>query len=289
MQTQQLFPSIVELIHQKLVYGALKNGGSWGGPECKAAISFSTHLIESAAWLFIWTSPFLFTTAITSVSKLSTEITEAATHNKPTRSTLDITLSLLHFSIYGAVIYYKWQISSLINLIQPCHVILLLEGISLCSTNTTGSVLLPLFLLPALSGTLLAILFPDMAGLDQFLEPELYWVQHYLIIVVPVYLLSRRKFFALQYASVFTTFMGLSILGVLHFFFYEAIDLLLGVNVEFMLCPTGAMVSIFSTLPEWVTYPTYRTVLTFVVILVGYLLSFLYTGIAKLLGTILSS
>ena len=157
------------------------------------------------------------------MAKLSKDVRNATTNHKPARSFLDITLAVLHFSLYGTVIYYKWQISSLINLVQPCHVILFLEGMSLCSTNPIGAVLLPLFLLPALSGTLLAILFPDISGLDQFLEAELYWVQHYLIIVVPLYLLSRRNFFALQYASVFTTFMGLSILGVLHFLFYEVI------------------------------------------------------------------
>lgn len=199
---------------------ALKNGGSWGGPECRAYIGFQTHIIESMAWLLIWICPFLFSKMQLSVKDLLSRIRGQLEKEKPVARILEISLSLVHFGIFGATIYYKWRISSLINLIQPCHLILLFEGVALYSRSQT-SVLITLFILPILSGTLLAIFFPDVSGLDQFLEVELYWIQHYLIIVVPFILLTRWNFFALQFANAFTIFVGLCILGVLHFFFYE--------------------------------------------------------------------
>ena len=60
-------------------------------------------------------------------------------------------------------------------------------------------------------------------------------------------------------------------------------DLLLNVNVEFMLCPTAAMLDIFPLLPAWVLWPSYRSALTVVVVIVGSVLSYLYIGTAHLI------
>ena len=132
----------------------------------------------------------------------------------------DKVLALIHFTMYLQLIYYKWNFSSLINLVQPCHMILLLEGVALASDGPLG-VMISTIILPALSGTFLALLFPDTTGLDQPLEEFFYWVQHYLIIVVPIYLLQRRNGLAYKLSSTFTVGMGLWTLLFLHFSFYE--------------------------------------------------------------------
>jgi hypothetical protein len=122
--------------------------------------------------------------------------------------------------MFAQIIYYKINILSMVNMIQPCHVILLLQGIALYSTGTTG-VMITLCVLPALTGTLLAMLFPDTGGLDQPLEMEAYWLQHYLVQAVPLYLLVRRDYVALKNASFFNIFCGLWVLLLLHFSLYE--------------------------------------------------------------------
>lgn len=76
----------------------------------------------------------------------------------------------------------------------------------------------PLLMTP---GTLLAMLFPDTGGLDQPLEMEAYWVQHYLVQAVPLYLLVRRDYVALRHASYLNVFLGLWVLLILHFSLYE--------------------------------------------------------------------
>jgi hypothetical protein len=63
----------------------------------------------------------------------------------------------------------------------------------------------------------------------------------------------------------------------------QGVDLLLNVNVEFMLCPTAAMLTIFPLLPAWVLWPSYRSTLTLVVIVVGTLISYFYVAVAALL------
>lgn len=55
------------------------------------------------------------------------------------------------------------------------------------------------------------------------------------------------------------------------------------VNVEFMLCPTDQMVEIFAILPPFLKVFTHRTVMTFIVIVVGIIISYLYIALAHLL------
>eukprot|EP00981_Chlorochromonas_danica_P002036 scaffold416_cov161-Ochromonas_danica.AAC.4 len=174
---------------------------------------------------------------------------------------------------------------SLINLLQPCHLILLLQGLALLYDGVMA-VNITIFLLPALTGTLLAMLFPETGGLDQFFEAESYWIQHVLIQLLPLYLLARRDFLALGHANLFSTQVGLLILMFLHFSLYEVIDWYLGVNVEFMLCPTGPMVEIFSHLPSILTQPSYRSTLTLAVLIVGNVVAFVYIQIASLIRSI---
>lgn len=54
-----------------------------------------------------------------------------------------------------------------------------------------------------------------------------------------------------------------------------------------MLCPTAAMLTIFPHLPAWVLWPSYRSSLTFVVIIVGTLISYAYVGAAALIRSVL--
>jgi hypothetical protein len=122
--------------------------------------------------------------------------------------------------MYLQICYYKFNMSSLINLIQPCHLILLLEGIALVSDGPLG-IMIATLILPSLTGTLLAIFFPDTSGLHQPFEEQSYWIQHYLIITVPIYLLQRRRNVACDMCSPTTIFIGLWILAFLHWSLYE--------------------------------------------------------------------
>jgi hypothetical protein len=58
-------------------------------------------------------------------------------------------------------------------------------------------------------------------------------------------------------------------------------DLLLNVNVEFMLCPSAAMEGAFNALPQKIFWPTYRTTMCIVVFILGFLISWMYILCAK--------
>ena len=221
------FKAFVSTFHDKLVGGPLKFGGSWGGVACSAHVSVPMHIAESSFWMIICYVTFkLFDLGkklndVQTVAKM--QMSQARYAN--TTRILDKLLATVHFSMYLLLIYYKWNFSSLISLIQPCHLILLFEVIALASNGLLG-VMISILILPILSGTFLAILFPDTTGLEQPFEELMYWVQHYLIIVVPVYLLQRRNGLACHLCTPFTVGMGVWLLGILHFSFYEVRNIL---------------------------------------------------------------
>lgn len=209
-------------IHDLLVAGSLKYGGTWGGAECRAYVSLQRHALESSFWILVCYVTFHLFSLGKRLSDLQivTKIQLERPKYLNTSRNLDRFLAIVHFAMYSQLIYYKWNFSSLINLIQPCHVILLLEGIALYADGPMG-VVITTIILPALSGTFLALLFPDTTGLDQPYEEISYWIQHYLIILIPIYLLQRSNGIALELSSTFTIGFGVWILALLHFSLYE--------------------------------------------------------------------
>lgn len=212
------------LFHNNFVQGALMKG--WGGVECYNTIPLSTHITESLGWIFLcaWfqkkTRGFKWYENLKSnISKSLTEYEKSNPKGNPLRF-LEILVGSLHVLMFFQIIYYKSNISALIYLLQPCHLILLVQGIALLSNGLTG-VLISLFILPALTGTTLAMIFPETTGLDQPLEMEAYWLQHILIEAVPIYLLVRKDGLALQYANYKAIVAGLWLLTLLHFVLLE--------------------------------------------------------------------
>jgi hypothetical protein len=78
---------------------------------------------------------------------------------------LDKLLGSLLLTIFLFLCYYKYNALALCTLLQPCHLILLSQGIALLSDGG-WSVVLTLLQLPLMSHTL-ALVFPDTTGLDQ--------------------------------------------------------------------------------------------------------------------------
>lgn len=206
-----------------LTNGALGKGGTWGGPECLAAISLDTHIKESAVWVALSIIVMLTTNMFQDIKTIVRDLKNKKLEMNKIPSwqrKVEVTVGVIHLLLYASLLYYKLNLSSMINMLQPCHVILLLQGLSLLSEGWFG-VLVPLYMLPSSTGTLLAMLFPETGGLDQPFEIEEYWIQHYFIQIVPIYLFARRNYMLYDYFRFRTAVHGLAILAVLHFGLYE--------------------------------------------------------------------
>lgn len=220
--TSLSYDSIVKTLQYALAKGALEKGGTWGGPECSQAVPMNIHIYESSAIILICILIYYlfdFSKKYRHLVNMVNIDLKANPSSKFERG-FDLIFGSIHLLMFLQILYYKYNIFSLINMLQPCHQILLLQGIALLSKSKTG-VLITVFILPALTGTLLAMLFPETVGLDQPFEMEAYWLQHYLIQAMPIYLLLRRNGVALRHASLNKGFIGIWILAVLHFFLFE--------------------------------------------------------------------
>jgi hypothetical protein len=122
------------------------------------------------------------------------------------------------------------------------------------------------------------MIVPATSGLST-LEVKCYWVQHLLIQLGPVYLLCRQDFVALKVCNLKSIIAGIWICQVAHWTFYDWVDFLADVNVEFMLCPTEGMIEAFSLVPpglKALLQPSWRTTLTWFVALSAIPLSYAY-------------
>ncbi len=194
----------------------------WGGPGCYSAVPLSTHLWESFGWMcicYLVFTRFRFSERISSLRKeINTSLVICSP--SPLIRKAELCLALVHFGMFFQLLYFKTSSQALIWIIQPCHMVLLMQGIALYSNGPVG-VVLSVCMLPAMTGTLLAMLFPDSGGLDLKFELEAYWIQHYLIQLMPLYLLSRYNFLGAKIASPFTVLVGVWTLLLLHFSLYE--------------------------------------------------------------------
>jgi hypothetical protein len=135
------------------------------------------------------------------------------------------------------------------------------QGFALLSNGSTG-VMLTLLSLPMVTGSGSAILFPDTSGLDQYLEEPAFWLQHYFIQSIPLYLLLRYDFLATKVIDFKTLILGNWILVFTHWVLFEPIDYMFHVNVNFFLCPAAAMQGAFDAIvPPVLMWPSYRTLL----------------------------
>jgi hypothetical protein len=88
---------------------------------------------------------------------------------------------------------YKINLKSLVNLLQPCHLSLLLNGCAVAFDGLPG-LLCTIIGLPLSIGAVMALAFPATEGLDQPFEELSFFIQHWILLVVPLYLVARNNF-----------------------------------------------------------------------------------------------
>ena len=160
------------------VSGALAKG--WGGPQCAKSVPLNIHVIESVCWLtfavIAFNNHMMFAKLRGLINRIESDLSKSQQLNRRVASrTFEVILSFVHVCMFFQIIYYKVNIKALVNMIQPCHVILLLQGIALYSQGLTG-VLITIFILPALTGTLLAMIFPDTVWIKFRIAYTLRWI-----------------------------------------------------------------------------------------------------------------
>lgn len=266
-----------DAIHEMIFSGGIKKGGTWGGPVCAAHIEKNDHIMEIGLWLavivviyFILEIPKLIQTLGAKADRIVSEQKRGLFWKL-----CDNVVAFVHFGMWFQVLYYKINLKSLINLLQPCHISLLLNGAAVLFDGLPG-LLCTIVGLPLAIGAVSALAFPATEGLDQPYEELSFFIQHWILLFVPFYLVSRLNFVVSHVFSFKAILLANWAIMVLHWVFFAALDRHFQVNVNFFLCPSEGMVEPFKLVPWYLMFPTYRTFLSLLMFVLSIPLCFTY-------------
>ncbi|KAF9114976.1 hypothetical protein BGX27_009304 [Mortierella sp. AM989] len=132
---------------------------------------------------------------------------------------------------------HKFLRGGLIYLLQPCHMSAMLLIIILLGPKEKKwpHVLLNIYF-HIMWGTMLALLSPDLRDYDLFFEVENFYIEHYLLLLAPVYMIWSNRY-VIWPVSIDVTFMSFSLFALYHSFILSSMALLIGENLNYLLVP----------------------------------------------------
>jgi len=241
-------------------------------------VPFDVHIKESVSIVVVSIGALYLLDSQKALSDLNKNVLgHLAIHQSgPIQKMWEYILAIIFFSTFIMLLCIKIKTQAVVMMMQPCHLLLIIQGLALISDGPAG-ILYTLFLLPPLTGALIALAIPTLNGLSN-IEIITFWLQHYFLALVPIYLLCRRNFAAARFCSSKILWIAILAFSIVHFTVYETIDVTFSVNPQFMICPTFALQGIFKELPQYLLYPSYRTFVTIVFSPVAVLVAHIYWG-----------
>lgn len=171
-------------------------------------------------------------------------------------------LLILHCLVFGTELGFKLASRQMIWVLNPCHIITMVQIFLLAAPPSKFALAIFRLHMYMLSGAPLALLFPVINTRLLEFEKEIYYIQHILMLIVPVYLLRLGGIYTcedmndLSWASV-----AIGIIFIYHFVPLQIIASLSQVNLNNMLCPavsdpfSGPMYRIFAIIHQAVSLP----------------------------------
>jgi len=206
-----------------------------GGPECLSHTSYGGRAIESTISLIT------FATAIT--AGLKGHVKPSITYSAERWKSSIVRICLLYSMLltWVAEIGYKLVTRQFIFVVNPCHVLCMIH-IYLLSNFHSQFIIFKTYLfrihLFFLHGPLMAVIFPVTNTLFLAGEVATYWVEHVLLLTIPIFLLKHYSVPGKGLGELMNwSLMSYGIWGIYNFIFLQPLAMVTLGNLNSVLCP----------------------------------------------------
>jgi len=210
----------------------LNLAGNGGGPECAGYRSTERKMGETLGMIIL--GVLLTAWSWKRIKKSITKTEEPLKHTHGWRQAWLVTYCIM----FGILTGFKFASRQVVYILSPCHVVTALQIYILASPPSTFTQITFRVHLGLLNGAFLALMFPV---LDTYLMPfevEMFWVQHVLMLVLPVFLArqggpySPEPLHHIHHAT-----LSYVIFFLYNFLVLQPVAVLTGINLNFVLCP----------------------------------------------------
>lgn len=141
---------------------------------------------------------------------------------------------------FGMEMGYKMASNQMIWVLNPCHLITVVEIYLLAAAPSRTVMIVFRCLCQALNGPTMALLFPVIHTRLLPFEVTTYYVQHTLILVVPLYLLTTGVYTYEPWNDWSYAFFMTGLMFFYHWVPLQGLAMLSGINLNNMVCPASS-------------------------------------------------